>query len=907
MKIRTRLILSYLLVAIVPLIFLVYINYSNSRQVLTNKVTATLETIADTKVNITKEYLQDLQSQIAIVQDYYNIKVNLPIITRLAGDRSGAEYLQAKDILNQQLSAWHKNRSDVMEIILTDPKGRIVYTTDEKNSSELLDGVLPDPGNLTFQNARDNIYISDLFADEEYDHSVVFLVGAPVKDFNGDFIGIVVIEINAKELYRKIQVFSELGQTGEIFIVRKFNSATDTPHGLAKEGFSNRVLFLSPLRNNPNAALSFSSGAENNAAKPAMEAVQGRSGAGLSTDYAGHEVLAAWRFIPSRNWGLVAKIDLSEAMSPLVALARIDIIITFIAVIFLILVAIFFASNIARPITALTKIAADISKGNLRVSFDKKILASEGETGILVQTFADMTEKLETLYRGLEKKVRERTAKYVEVAKDLEKFKLAVADASDHIVITDEDGLILYANKAVERITGFKPNDVIGKKAGAKDLWGGLMSQDFYKKLWQTIKSQKRTFSGEINNRRKNGEHYIALASISPVLDEKKRVKFFVGIEQDITSEKKIAEVNERLASIVRDTSEAIITKDFNGKILTWNKGAENIYGYSAKEAIGRDIKDIIIPKELFKELDEILAKAKRNIRLDNFDTRRLKKDGTVIDVTLTVSPVHDKGGKPMFISVIARDVTVLKAIDKAKTEFVSLASHQLRTPLSAINWYAEMLLAGDAGKINKNQKEYMEEIYKGNQRMVALVNALLNVSRIELGTLAIDPEPTKLSDLAKSVVNEMKPKVVEKKLNITEKYDPKLPLISLDPKLARIVLQNYISNAVKYTPEKGKITVEIKNTGSEAQIAVSDNGMGIPKSDQARIFQKLFRADNARVKETDGTGLGLYIVKAIIDQFGGKVWFESAENKGSIFYVTVPLKGVAKKEGSKTLEYKGE
>lgn len=371
-----------------------------------------------------------------------------------------------------------------------------------------------------------------------------------------------------------------------------------------------------------------------------------------------------------------------------------------------------------------------------------------------------------------------------------------------------------------------------------------------------------------------------------------------LNILEDVQEEK----VNsEKLASIVRSAEEPIISKDLNGNITSWNRGAENLYGFTSQEILGKSIK-IIVPADHYQEVDDFLAEVSKGKNLDHFQTVRMKKDGTLVDVSISISPIKDLNGKVIGASTIAMDITKEKAIDKAKTEFVSLASHQLRTPLSAINWYTEMLLAGDAGKINEEQKNYLDEIYRGNQRMVDLVNALLNVSRIDLGTFAIEPQPTQIIDLSKSVVNELKQQIESKKLKIKEVYDSTLPLMNVDPKLIRIIFQNLLSNAVKYTPDKGEVSVSIQKQKKEALIKVTDTGYGIPQGQQDKIFQKLFRADNVREKDTEGTGLGLYVVKSIVDQSNGKIWFESAENKGTTFYVSIPLVGMTKKEGTKEL-----
>ncbi|MFO7807619.1 MAG: PAS domain S-box protein [Candidatus Moraniibacteriota bacterium] len=390
---------------------------------------------------------------------------------------------------------------------------------------------------------------------------------------------------------------------------------------------------------------------------------------------------------------------------------------------------------------------------------------------VMIWDITDRKKSKEKLEKSLEKQK--------EMVDNLEKFKMAVDNASDHIIITDSEGTIMNFNKGAEEITGYKADEVVGEKAGTKDNWGGLMDKDVYREMWHTIKDKKENYENDFTNKRKSGEKYVAQTSISPVLDQEGEPKFFVGIEKDITE---------------------------------------------------------------------------------------------------------------------------LKEIDKAKTEFVSLASHQLRTPLSSINWYAEMLLNGDAGEVNKEQKEFLKEIYKGNQRMVDLVNALLNVSRIELGTLAVDPEPTDFNRIAQSVLKEIKPQAENKKQELKKKLDDKVPKIKADPKLVRMVFQNLVSNAVKYTPENGKITLKTEKEDFYVLIKVSDNGYGIPKNQQDKIFTKLFRADNVREKDTEGTGLGLYIVRSIVEQCGGKIGFESAKNKGTTFFVRFPLKGMSKKEGNKGL-----
>ncbi len=386
-----------------------------------------------------------------------------------------------------------------------------------------------------------------------------------------------------------------------------------------------------------------------------------------------------------------------------------------------------------------------------------------------------MTNLLSDLVKEQEELIAVKMSEDI-LVKDLEKFKLAVDNVYDGIVITDPNAIVLYANEAMERLTGFSIEEILGKKSGT--LWKKPMSLEYYQKMWDIIKIQKKSFIGEIENRRKDDGIYAVSMSISPILDKNGEIEFFVEVQHDISKEKEI---------------------------------------------------------------------------------------------------------------------------DKAKTEFVSLASHQLRTPLSTINWYAEMLLSGDVGVLSDGQQKYLEEVYRSNQRMVTLVNALLNVSRLELGTFMVEPEHLDAIELVRSVLGEHAPQIQEKKIIVSTNFDSHTLMIHADPKLLRMVVQNIISNAVKYTPVAGKISVALSSEHG-LLFKVSDTGFGIPKHQQEHVFEKLFRADNVREKDTEGTGLGLYIVKSILDYSGGKVWFESVENKGSTFYVSLPLEGMKKKEGTKTL-----
>lgn len=384
-----------------------------------------------------------------------------------------------------------------------------------------------------------------------------------------------------------------------------------------------------------------------------------------------------------------------------------------------------------------------------------------------------------------------------------------------------------------------------------------------------------------------------------------KQQKAILNILEDIADEKeKVSQEKEKIDSILHSIGDGVFVIDQNYNIIMFNQVAADISGYSKEEAIGMRYDKVL--KFIFEDTKKINDKfikdvfATGEIKFMSNHALLIRKGGREIPVADSAAPIIDRFGKVFGCIVVFRDVTHEREVDKAKTEFVSLASHQLRTPLSAINWYTEMLLTDK--KLAKKHKNYLNQIYGGSQRMVELVNALLNVSRLELGTFIIEPKLLDITEIADEVIKEISQNIKKKKIKFTKKYDKNLPKLPLDKKLIHMVFQNILSNAVKYSTENGSVALSIAKKDKNIIIAISDNGMGIPQKQQRYIFTKLFRADNARADDSSGTGLGLYIAKSIMDRSGGKIWFDSIQGKGSTFYVEVPLMGMKAKEGLKEL-----
>lgn len=347
---------------------------------------------------------------------------------------------------------------------------------------------------------------------------------------------------------------------------------------------------------------------------------------------------------------------------------------------------------------------------------------------------------------------------------DLKKFQLATESASDQVVITDNKGIVLYANKATEKITGFSLKEIIGKKTGSRDLWGGQMPKAFYEKLWNTVLVKKKLFTGVFLNKRKNGEHYKAKSNIYPILDHRGRVEFLVAVERDVTTEE---------------------------------------------------------------------------------NTKELRK------------------------------------------EFISFLSHQFRTPLSQIKWAVAMLLGKKEG-LSDNVVELLGMVNASNQNMINLINTLLRINEVENKKTEVKDSTVDLSKIIKEITKTLESNLNKKKVRIVHKVLPSCRGLKMDEVLLREVVYNLVDNAIQYSPSGSSILVNCQRDNAELSIEVSDQGVGIDTTDQAHIFDKYF---TLRKGNTTGHGLGLYLVKLLMDSVKGKIMISSQKDHGTAIKLIIPIK----------------
>jgi PAS domain S-box-containing protein len=359
-----------------------------------------------------------------------------------------------------------------------------------------------------------------------------------------------------------------------------------------------------------------------------------------------------------------------------------------------------------------------------------------------------------------------------------------------------------------------------------------------------------------------------------------------INILEDIEEARDDAEEErDKTIAIFENFPEAIFFFDRNNNLEYVNNKIKEFFSLAPEKIVGKNIKTFAKEKKLkplFSALGEdIEEKSKKELTL---------KEDLVLEISI-IPVIRAKTKIGTMITL--RDVTREKTIERLKTEFVSIAAHQLRTPLSAIKWTLKMVLEGDLGQISREQKEFFSKIYASNERMIRLVNDLLSVTRIEEGRFLYSLKKKDMVALVKKIIVPFKERAKRKGVELRLKgFNKKAPKILVDVGKISLVFQNLLDNAIYYTSPGGyvEIFLEYRKESNQLLFSLKDNGIGIPKDQHKRVFSKFFRGANAIKAETEGTGLGLFISKNIINAHGGKIWFESKENQGTTFYFTLPV-----------------
>lgn len=454
---------------------------------------------------------------------------------------------------------------------------------------------------------------------------------------------------------------------------------------------------------------------------------------------------------------------------------------------------------------------------------------------------------------------------------------------TDGFVALDRGWRFTYANDMAERLTRMKREELLGKNQW--ELFPATLGtpvEEGYRR------AMERGETSEWENYYEPWGRWFSCKA-SPAKDGGIVVYF-----RDVTERKQAEETRQRLAAIVESSDDIIISKDLDGTVTSWNRGAEQILGYAAEEVVGKHI-SMLMPPDYRDDTERILGRVRRGEKVDHYETKRVRKDGTVIDVSVTASPIRDATGRIIGASKVARDITQQKRIeaeraeaDRRKDEFLAMLAHELRNPLAAIG--NAVHLTSRSGGVLEHIDWAMDVITRQMKHLTRLIDDLLDVSRISRGKIGLRRAVLDLAPIVDHAVATTRPLVEERKHTLEVDIDRGNLWVDGDPTRLEQVLTNLLNNAAKYSDNGGLIRVSARTEGDEVVLSIQDRGVGIPPEHIPLMFELFAQGDRTLARSEGGLGIGLTVVKKLVEMHGGTIEARSeGTGKGSEFTVRLP------------------
>jgi PAS domain S-box-containing protein len=487
------------------------------------------------------------------------------------------------------------------------------------------------------------------------------------------------------------------------------------------------------------------------------------------------------------------------------------------------------------------------------------------------------------------------------------------------ILVTDSNGIIIWVNDAFTHITGYSPEEAIGKKTNL--LKSGYHDLNFYKILWDTITSGE-VWSGVMTNRRKDGSYYRELMSIVPLKTEDGSIAHYIAMKKDVRdfhnlgdAERQPSAVLDRVVPLMTElndvttaleqaksetnamlnaTSEAIMLLSIDDRMLWLNKAFGRFFSLVTQNVTGDFFHNLKSHWDrVFEDSSKIM------FIVNNVKENQISEYREAVsqiwpqkrELEVYSAPVENADRKYLGQLFVFRDVTRERAVERMKSEFVSLVSHEFRTPLTSICGYTEMLLEGDAGELTDEQTDFLKTILRNANNLAETINSLLVVSRLEAGAIKLNLGELEIHEVVDNAVGLLRPQIAAKNLKLKVSVDPDLPIVEGDSQWINQVFLNLLSNAYKYTPSGGTIGISAKVKDDFLYIKITDSGIGMSTDEQKKLFTKFFRAENPETIIAGGTGLGLWISRSLVEMHGGEILVMSKPRKGSTFTIKLPIK----------------
>ena len=471
-----------------------------------------------------------------------------------------------------------------------------------------------------------------------------------------------------------------------------------------------------------------------------------------------------------------------------------------------------------------------------------------------------------------------------------QQLHVTLRSIGDAVIVTDLQGHITFVNAVATALTGWDAQEAVGRPlAEVFNIVNEQTRQPVENPVTKVLRDG--VVVGLANHTvliARDGREVPIDDSGAPVRGEDGSIAGVVLVFRDVTESRRAVEARLHLAAIVESSDDAIIGESLDGKVTSWNRGAERLYGYKAEEIVGQPL-GMLVPPDHPDEIPQIIERIKRGEQIEHFETERVRKDGTRVDVSLTLSPIRSADGRIIGASKIARDITARKQEDRRKNEFLALLAHELRNPLAAISNSLQVtrLASSDPNMLEQVRCVMERQLH----HLVRLVDDLLDVSRISQGKLELRRQRIELSEVVKTALDTCEPLVRQQGQELAISLPDEEVYVDADKTRLAQAVCNVVSNAAKYSAPGSQILLAVQREGREAVIRVKDQGIGIPPDMLTRVFELFIQVDQSLEKSQNGLGVGLTIVKRLVEMHGGSVEaLSEGPGRGSEFILRLPI-----------------
>ncbi len=814
------------------------------------------------------------------------------------------------------------------DLFLISPQGTVVYSQTHESdfATNLLSGPYRNSGLGTVTRQALNMLQSGVSDFEHYapsDGAIAAFMAFPIV-VQGKIEGVLALQIYSERVFEVLTNNVGLGASGETVVTRLEDKDT--------------ALVMAPLKDEPDAALQLKIPLNTPPLSTAIwGGLHGQRGAGLTMDYRGKEVVAAWRYLPRMGWGMEVKMDADEVFAPVHRVRTLGLLILSLTLLAAILGAILFSRRMVTTLKTLSRSAQDIAAGNLQ---QRVPVEGWDEIGQLARTFNAMTERLSAsnrereaaendlrkLNQELEDRVAARTADLEQanailISKE-EETRSVVEHMEDCVVTADENGIILSTNPVMEKLFGYTREEVIGQDLGILMAEPHRSKHESYMVRYRLTGQGQEYISGahgigigrEVEGLHKNGEPIALYLAVSEYFVGGKR--YFTGLMRDIRERKQAEQAlrgsEQRLRAIVDNMAAFVGEMTPDGVLVEINRVALEVGGLQSQDVIGKRLEETwwfshspVVQAQIREDIH--LALGGQRVRHD-LDTRIAGGDLMTIDFMLM--PVYDTDGR--VVKLIPSGIDISKRIrimqdleqarleaeqaNRAKSTFLAAMSHEIRTPMNGVIGMADVL---QQTSLSGHQMEMVNLIRESAFALLDIIEDILDFSKIEAGKLEIEREPMSVMDVVEKACGTMESLAARKDVELTLFIDPAIPEEVLGDALRlRQVLVNLTNNAIKFSrvqqqPSRVSVRALLAEHGPvqmTIEFRIADNGIGMNEETLARIFTSFTQGDASTTRRYGGSGLGLAISHHLVGLMGGEITVQSTPGKGSTFTVRLPF-----------------